>query len=78
MPQSSVILVVMVVLARLGPLVISWCAELSRQRARARGLTALLGAARPGVFVLEKDADGSVVVMATAADGTDRDELAGL
>lgn len=78
MPQNSVILVVMVVLARLGPLVISWCAELSRQRARARGLTALLGAAGPGVFVLERDADGSVVVMATAADGTDRDELARL
>jgi hypothetical protein len=78
MPQNSVILVVMVLLARLGPLLISWCAELSRQRARARGLTALLGAARAGVFVMEKDADGSVVVMATAADGTGWDELAGL
>ena len=78
MPQNSVLLVVMVVLARLGPLVISWCAELSRQRARTHGLTALLGAARTGVFVMEKSADGSVVVIATAADRTDRDELAGL
>ncbi|HVT71255.1 MAG TPA: hypothetical protein VHF26_26150 [Trebonia sp.] len=69
---------IVVVLARLGPLVISWWAELSRQRARTHGLTALLGAARTGVFVMEKDADGSVVVMATAADRTGRDGLAGL
>jgi hypothetical protein len=71
MPHNSVLFVIIVIVARLAWLVISWCAGLSMERARARCLAALTSAARPGVMVVERSADGSVVVVA-AADGTGR------
>jgi hypothetical protein len=78
MSHDSILFVIIVLVARLAWLVISWCAGLSMERARARGLAALTGAARPGVTVIERSADGSVVVVVAAADGTGRDEFAQL
>jgi hypothetical protein len=76
MSHFSVFFAILMVIARLVPLVISRYADLSLARMRARSLAELLAAARPGVLVMERDADGSVIVVAAAADGKDRDEPA--
>jgi hypothetical protein len=75
MSHFSVFFAILMVIARLVPLVISRYADLSLARVRARSLAELL-AARPGVLVMERDADGSVIVVAAATDGKDRDEPA--
>ena len=76
MSYFSVFFAILMVVARLVPLVISRYADLSLARVRARSLAELLTTARPGVLVMGRDADGSVIVVAAATDGKDRDEPA--
>ena len=76
MSHFSVFFAILMVIARLVPLVISRYADLSLARVRARSLAELLAAVRPGVLVMERDADGSAIVVAAATDGKDRNEPA--
>jgi hypothetical protein len=62
----SVFFAILMVTARCVALVISWFVEAARERARARSVAALLAAARPGTTVIERNADGSLVVLSTA------------
>jgi hypothetical protein len=76
MSHFSVFFAILMVIARLVPLVISRYADLSLARVRARSRAELLAAVRPGVLVMERDADGSAIVVAAATDGKDRNEPA--
>lgn len=64
MPPESVIFVVVVAVVRIAVLLVAWGSELSRSRERARGLAMLARVIRPGVMVMERGADGGVVVVA--------------
>jgi len=66
MPPESVIFVVTVAVVRIAVLLVAWGSELSRSRERARGLAMLARVVRPGVLVMERGADGGVVVVAAA------------
>jgi hypothetical protein len=76
MSHFPVFFAILMVIARLVPLVISRYADLSLARVRARSLAALLATARPGVLVMERDADGGVIVVATVVitDGAGKDQ----
>jgi hypothetical protein len=69
MPHSSLYLVIVLTVARLVFLVMAWCGELRLERARAQGLALLLGAAGPGVTVMRKSVNGSVLFVASAVNG---------
>jgi hypothetical protein len=63
MAQGSVLLLVWAVVTRLACLAISWYAELSRERTRAKTLMALVCAAGPGATVVMKSADGTTMIV---------------
>jgi hypothetical protein len=69
MPHYSPYLVIVLIVVRLVFLVIAWYAELLLERDRVQGLALLLGVARPGVTVMRKSVNGSVLFVASAADG---------
>jgi hypothetical protein len=46
----------------------TWSAKLLLERAQVQGLALLLGAARPGVTVMRKSVNGSVLFVASAAN----------
>jgi hypothetical protein len=54
---------------RLVPLIIYWYVEAWREMARARSLQVLLAMARPGTTVIERNADGSMVVVSASGGG---------
>jgi hypothetical protein len=68
MPHYSPHLVIILIVVRLVFLVTAWCAKLLREQARVQGLALLLGAARPGVTVMRKSVDGSVLFVASAVE----------
>ena len=68
MSHISVFFAILMVTARCGALVVSWLVEAARERARARSAAALLAAARPGTTVIERNADGSLLVLSTAGE----------
>jgi hypothetical protein len=75
---NSVFFAILIVMIRLAPLTISWYAEAARERARARSCAALLAMARPGTTVIERNADGSVVVLViSGGDGAPRSSPVG-
>ena len=65
MPHYSPYLVMVLIVVRLAFLVAAWCARLRLERARVQGLAQLLGAARPGVTVMRKSVNGSVLLVAS-------------
>ena len=69
MPHYSPYLVIVLIVVRLVFLVMGWCAELLLERSRVQGLVFLLGAARPGVTVMRKSVNGSVLFVASAVNG---------
>ena len=69
MPHYSPYLVIVLIVVRLVFLVTAWSAKLLLERARVQGLALLLGAARPGVTVMRKSVNGSVLFVASAANG---------
>jgi hypothetical protein len=69
MPHYSPYLVIILIVVRLVFLVTAWCAKLLIERARFQGLALLLGAARPGVTVMRKGVNGSVLFVASAVHG---------
>jgi hypothetical protein len=69
MPHYSPYLVIVLIVVRLIFLVMAWGAELIMERARVQGLALLLGAARPGVTVMRKSVNGSVLFVASAGNG---------
>jgi hypothetical protein len=71
MPHYSPYLVIVLIVVRLVFLVTARCAELVLERARVQGLAVLLGAARPGVTVMRKSVNGSVLFVASAVNGAD-------
>ena len=71
MPHYSPYLVIVLIVVRLIFLVMAWCAELLLERARVQGLAVLMGAARPGVTVMRKSVNGSVLFVASAVNGAD-------
>jgi len=66
MPHYSPYLVIVLIVVRLVFLVMAWCAKLSMERAQVQGLALLLGTARPGVTVMRKNVNGSVLLVASA------------
>jgi hypothetical protein len=69
MPHYSPYLVIILIVVRLVFLVTAWGAKLLLERARVQGLALLLGAARPGVTVMRKSVNGSVLFVASAVSG---------
>jgi hypothetical protein len=69
MAHYSPYLVIVLIVVRLVFLVMGWCAELLLERARVQGLALLLGDARPGVTVMRKSVNGSVLFAASAVTG---------
>lgn len=69
MAHYSPYLVIVLIVVRLVFLVMAWCAKLRLERARVQGLALLLGAARPGVTVMRKSVNGSVLFVASAVNG---------
>jgi hypothetical protein len=69
MPHYSPYLVIVLIVVRLVFPVMAWCAKLRLERARVQGLALLLGAARPGVTVMRKSVNGSVLFVASAVNG---------
>jgi hypothetical protein len=69
MPHYSPYLVIVLIVVRLVFLVMAWRAQLRLERARVQGLAVLLGAARPGVTVMRKSVNGSVLFVASAVNG---------
>ena len=68
MPHYSPYLVIVLIVVRLVFLVMAWWAKLHLERARVQGLALLLGAARPGVTVMRKSVNGSVLFVASAVN----------
>ena len=69
MPHYSPYLVIVLIVVRLVFLVMAWYAELLLERDRVHGLALLLGVARPGVTVMRKSVNGSVLFVGSALDG---------
>lgn len=69
MPHYSPYLVIVLIVVRLVFLVMAWQAELCIERARVQGTALLVRAARPGVTVMRKSVNGSVLFVASAAGG---------
>jgi hypothetical protein len=69
MPHYSPYLVIVLIVVRLVFLVMAWGTKLLMERARVQGLALLLGAARPGVTVMRKSVNGSVLFVASAVNG---------
>ena len=69
MPHYSPYLVIVLIVVRLVFLVTAWSAKLLLERVQVQGLALLLGAARPGVTVMRKSVNGSVLFVASAANG---------
>jgi hypothetical protein len=65
MAHYSPYLVILLIVVRLIFLVTAWCAQLLLERDRVQGLALLLGAARPGVTVMRKSVNGSVLLVAS-------------
>jgi hypothetical protein len=65
----SVLFAILIVMTRLVSLIIYWYVEAWRERARARSLRVLLAMVRPGTTVIERNADGSMVVVAASGGG---------
>jgi hypothetical protein len=63
MAQGSVFLLAAAVVTRLACPAIWWYLEMSRERARARTLTALVHEAGPGAVVVEENADGKTMII---------------
>jgi hypothetical protein len=93
MPHDPVFLLVVTMVTRLAWLVISWYAESAQERARARTLAALARAVEPGTTLVEKSANGRMMIVTadgryrpapptsltqTSIDGKEQDEPAGL
>jgi len=68
-PHVSVFFAILIVMTRLVPLVVYWYVEAWRERARARSLQVLMAMARPGTTVIERNADGSMVIVAASGGG---------
>jgi hypothetical protein len=68
-PHVSVFFAILIVMVRLVSPIIYWYVEAWRERARARSLRVLLAVVRPGTTVIERNADGSMVVVAAAGGG---------
>lgn len=71
MAHYSPYLVIVLIVVRLIFLVTAWCAQVVLERDRVQGLALLVGAARPGVTVMRKSVNGSVLFVASAVDGAD-------
>ena len=69
MAHYSPYLVIVLIVVRLIFLVTAWCAQLLLERDRVQGLALLVGAAKPGVTVMRKGVNGSVLFVASAVDG---------
>ena len=69
MAHYSPYLVIVLIVVRLIFLVTAWCAQVLQERDRVQGLALLLGAAKPGVTVMRKSVNGSVLFVASAVDG---------
>ena len=68
MAHYSPYLVIVLIVVRLIFPVMAWCATSLQERAQVQGLALLLGAARPGVTVMRKSVNGSVLFVASALD----------
>jgi hypothetical protein len=68
MAHYSPYIVIILIVVRLIFPVMTWFAKLLLERAQVQGLALLLGAARPGVTVMRKSVNGSVLFVASAAN----------
>jgi hypothetical protein len=68
MAHYSPYIVIILIVVRLIFPVMTWSAKLLLERAQVQGLALLLGAARPGVTVMRKSVNGSVLFVASAAN----------